>query len=94
MTDTSPTTTQTVVVAPSRLSWKDLVPVVMLILTLITLLVGGGKVLGKVDDNTRRISLLEQRAERRDDELGDLKARIAGMDAKLDLLINRTSRAR
>ena len=80
--------------AASRVTWRDLFPVMTMIVTIVTLFVGGGKVLRDVETHTSRLTVLERRADRRDDEMSDLKARIAGMDAKLDLLINRTSPAR
>lgn len=93
MTDT-PTATALVVAPPARARWQDLIPVIALVLTMITLLVGGGKALGKVEDNTRRITTLEQRADRRDDEQSQMRAGIAAINAKLDLLLERAGAER
>ncbi|MEH3103427.1 MAG: hypothetical protein PGN12_05930 [Sphingomonas phyllosphaerae] len=89
MTDT-PTATAVVVAPTARASWKDLIPVLALLITVVGLLVGGGKMLGKVEDNTRRIEKLEGRADTRDVEQSDMKANLAAINAKLDLLIRRT----
>ncbi len=79
---------------PERTFWKEAIPVIGLLLTIVTLLVGGGKLLGAVDENTRRIVALEGRADRRDESFADLRERIGAMDAKLDLLIKRTTAER
>lgn len=92
MTDAPPATTQTVVVAPAaRAAWKELIPVVALLLTIVGLVWGGGRLSGNIEENTRRIVTLEQRADRRDDQMADLRERIGSMDAKLDLLVKRTA---
>lgn len=78
----------------ARSFWKEAVSIFGLLLTIVTLLVGGGKLLGAVDENTRRIVALEGRADRRDESFADLRERIGSMDAKLDLLIKRTTTER
>ncbi|TCP30683.1 hypothetical protein [Sphingomonas sp. BK235] len=90
MTDT-PSATAVVVAPPARASWKDLVPAIALIITVVGLLLGGGKILGRVESNSQRIEKLEQRADTRDVEQSDMKADLAAINAKLDLLIRRTS---
>jgi hypothetical protein len=90
MTDT-PTATAVVVAPPARASWKDFIPVLGLLLTIVALIWGGGRLSGSVDENTRRIVALELRADRRDDQMADLRERIAQMDGKLDLLVKRTA---
>lgn len=78
----------------ARSFWKEAVSIFGLLLTIVTLLVGGGKLLGAVDENTRRIVALEGRADRRDESFADLRERIGAMDAKLDLLVKRTTAER
>jgi hypothetical protein len=90
VTDT-PTATAVVVAPHARTSLKDLVPVIALLLTIVALIWGGGRLSGSVEENTRRIVELEQRANRRDDQMADLRERIGSMDAKLDLLVKRTA---
>ena len=80
--------------ATPRSLWKEAVSIIGLLLTVVTLLVGGGKLLGAVEENTRRIVALEGRADRRDESFADLRERIGAMDAKLDLLVKRTTTER
>lgn len=95
MSDTAAAPTQIVSVQPpARTTWKDWLPVLSLLLVVGTMLLTGGRSLGTLSDNTRRIELLEQRADRRDDQLRGLEVRIAGMDAKLDLLVDRAKAER
>ncbi|WP_341210668.1 hypothetical protein [Sphingomonas paucimobilis] len=77
--------------ATPRSLWKELVSIFGILLTIVTLLVGGGRLLGAIDENTRRIVVLEQRADRRDESFADLRERIGAMDAKLDLLVKRST---
>ncbi len=77
--------------ATPRSLWKEAVSIIGLLLTVVTLLVGGGRLLGAIDENTRRIVVLEQRADRRDEQFSDLRERIGAMDAKLDLLLKRST---
>lgn len=91
MTDATPATTQTVVVAPqARSTWKDWLPVISLLVIIGGVLLTAGGVLRQVNDNTLRIDKLEIRADQRDVQLGDLRMQMAGANAKLDLLVNRT----
>ncbi|MBB3691444.1 hypothetical protein [Sphingomonas sp. BK580] len=76
--------------AAARAPWKDLIPVLTIMLTIVGMLVAGGKMLGKLDDNTRRIEKLEVRADTSSVEQSDMKANLAAINAKLDLLIRRT----
>lgn len=90
MTDT-PTATAVVVAPPARASWKDFIPVLALLATIIGFVWGGGRLSSNIEENTRRIVALEHRADRRDDQMADLRERIGSMDAKLDLLVKRTA---
>ena len=94
MTDATPATTQTVVVAPqARSTWKDWLPVVSVLAIIGGVLLTTGGVLRQVNDNTEKIAKLETRADQRDVQLGDLRMQMAGANAKLDLLVNRTGGA-
>jgi len=75
--------------APTRTAWKDWLPVLSTLLVIGGLLITGGRMLGQVAENTRRIDGLERRADQRDVQLGDMQVRIARMDAKLDVLVER-----
>lgn len=79
-------------VAPvvARTTWKDWLPVLSLLIVIAGVMMTGGRTLAQVADNTRRIEVLERRADQRDDQLSDMRTQIAGMDAKLDLLLRRT----
>lgn len=91
----SPSATQIVAVAPpGRVGWKEWLPVISLLIVIAGVLLTGGKTIAQVNDGTRRIEVLERRADQRDDQLRDVQVRIAGMDAKLDLLVDRTKEDR
>jgi hypothetical protein len=79
---------------PPRTTWRDWLPVLSLLLVVGTMLLTGGRSLETLSGNTRRIEVLEQRADRRDDLTRDMQVRMAGMDAKLDLLLDRAKAER
>ncbi|MEH3098883.1 hypothetical protein [Sphingomonas adhaesiva] len=71
-------------------TWRDWIPALTLLLVVIGLIFGAGMLRGKVEDNDRRLTDLERRVQLGDDEVGKLGRQLAGVDAKLDLLIRRT----
>lgn len=75
---------------PRAANWRDWIPALMFALALIGLIFTAGMLRGKVEDNDRRLTQLEQRVQLGDDEVGKLGRQLAGVDAKLDLLIRRT----
>lgn len=78
---------------PSATQWKDWLPVLSLLLVIGGFLLTGGKTLAQVADSTRRIEALERRADERDVQLRDVQVKMAGMDGKLDLLLERSKAA-
>lgn len=72
---------------PARVTWKDWTPVIALLMTVGTVIVGGGKYLGQIEDNTRRITAIETDAHQRDEKLNQIDLRSERIETKLDLLI-------
>jgi hypothetical protein len=88
----APSAAAVTVVAPARVTWKDWLPVASLLLVVAGIIWSGGGVLNQVSEQGRRIETLERRADQRDDQIRSLQIIVAGMDAKLDLLVKRTDR--
>ncbi|WP_404711725.1 hypothetical protein [Sphingomonas sp. MMS24-J13] len=72
--------------APAKPRWLDWLPVVGMILTICGLIWMGAQYAARVDDNTRRIAVLEDRAQRRDDGLATIDARLARIEGRLDAM--------
>lgn len=77
-----------------RTGWKDFMPAISLALVLIgAALTGGGK-LNQIDEHSRRIAALEERLARQEDRLSDLQVRVSGVDAKIELRLDRDKEMR
>lgn len=57
-----------------------------MVLTISGLIWMGAQYAARVDDNARRIAALEDRAQRRDDMLGTIDARLARIEGRLDAI--------
>lgn len=88
MTDSLPAPIQMVAIAPpARVTWKDWLPVLSLLIIVAGLILGGGKYIAQIDDNTRRIDALEQDARQRGEKLNQIDIRAERIETNLDLLI-------
>lgn len=72
--------------APAKPRWLDWLPLVGMILTVCGLIWMGAQYAARVDDNARRIAALEDRAQRRDDVLATIDARLARIEGRLDAM--------
>lgn len=72
--------------APVRRPWLDWLPLVGMIITIAGLIWMGAQYAARVDDTVRRIGVLEDRAQRRDDMLATIDARLARIEGRLDAL--------
>jgi hypothetical protein len=72
--------------APAKPRWLDWLPLVGMILTICGLIWMGAQYAARVDDTVRRIGVLEDRAQRRDDMLATIDARLARIEGRLDAL--------
>jgi hypothetical protein len=78
--------------AAIRPRWLDWLPLIGMILTIAGLIWMGAQYAARVDDTIRRIGVLEDRAQRRDDMLATIDARLARIEGRLDALRDRSAR--
>jgi hypothetical protein len=91
MTDT-PTAAAVVVTAPApaRTTWKDLLPLVAILMTIAGIIYAAGQLHSRISATESAVSKLETRADRVDGDTRDLGRKLERVDGKLDLLIERT----
>lgn len=98
MTDT-PTAAAVVVTASAaaRTTWKDLIPLLAIILTVAGIIYAAGQLHSRLGETERAVVELKNRADRNDDRFVELvgkvervDGRVERVDGKLDLLIDRT----
>jgi hypothetical protein len=77
--------------AAARRPWLDWLPLVGMVLTIAGLIWMGAQYAARVDDTIRRIGVLEDRAQRRDDMLATIDARLARIEGRLDALRDRST---
>lgn len=94
MTDNPTASAVVVAPAPARVTWHGVASLVVsaltFLVTLFTIVFYGGQLTRQVGDSERRVTQLEQRVDRGDSETRDLGKIVAGIDAKLDLLLARS----
>jgi hypothetical protein len=78
--------------APPKPRWLDWLPLVGMIITVCGLIWMGAQYAARVDDNVRRIASLEDRAQRRDDVLATIDARLARIEGRLDAMRDKGAR--
>jgi hypothetical protein len=78
--------------AAARPRWLDWLPLIGMVLTVAGLIWMGAQYAARVDDTIRRIGVLEDRAQRRDDMLATIDARLARIEGRLDALRDRSAR--
>lgn len=77
--------------APAKPRWLDWLPLVGMLLTISGLIWMGAQYAARVDDNVRRIAALEDRAQRREDLLATIDARLARIEGRLDAIRDRSA---
>ncbi|MBB4152887.1 hypothetical protein GGQ80_000775 [Sphingomonas jinjuensis] len=78
---------------PRAPSWRDFTPTIALIVTIAGIIYACGGTLSQVAINARDIAELKMRVDERDRQMQDLQVRMARIDGKLDLLLERSRKA-
>jgi hypothetical protein len=72
--------------APAKPRWLDWLPLVGMVLTVAGLIWAASNIASRVDDNTRRIGVLEAADQKRTDTLSSIDARTARIEGRLEAM--------
>lgn len=75
--------------SPSGTRWTEWLPVISLLLGLLGAALAGGGYVSQLQDNTRRVTILESKSDAGGDKLNTIDVRTARIEAKLELLTTR-----